>query len=410
MNGVEKPVQPDTAAGVTGKIVWKVAKTPAARKLVIAVVREALKDWSGDSKLKARMSATVEKVVDQVLSSEGEAANKLAGEADHAECLRPLIRELIEHIDFGEVKMAMDGSRDDITAVVRMANEEMWRYPAKVICLLSLLPVAVNMTVSATNETLKPINNLAPDLLGDVVLSLVDDIDGKNIGMLINELSELVRKIHIGSTLLGEPGKPQSANTLSRLTRETMSTVDINLLLKARTYMTEIKEILLKTFIDQLEHSPELSSEFFQNHFLSIVALIRNWSRKADAFEHLFSEEDIAREFAKGMGEIDAQEVANTISRLCSIVNRVRAVTPGVIRNTLSQAVNSVDADEVGETARWLTEDIVESLKPVASEVLPPLIRGIADLLRPDPSGGSGEIQEALAYLKSAINGKEAVI
>jgi hypothetical protein len=174
--------------------------------------------------------------------------------------------------------------------------------------------------------------------------------------------------------------------------------------------MTEIKEILLNTFIDQLEHSPELSSEFFQNHFLSIVALIRNWSRKADAFEHLFSEEDIAREFAKGMGEIDAQEVANTISRLCSIVNRVRAVTPGVIRNTLSQAVNSVDADEVGETARWLTEDIVESLKPVASEVLPPLIRGIADLLRPDPSGGSGEIQEALAYLKSAINGKEAVI
>jgi hypothetical protein len=110
------------------------------------------------------------------------------------------------------------------------------------------------------------------------------------------------------------------------------------------------------------------------------------------------------------MGEIDAQDVANTISSLCGIVNRVRAVTPGVIRNTLSQAVNSVDADEVGETVRWLTEDIVESLKPVASEILPPLIRGIADLLRPDPANGSGEIQEAVAYLKSVINGKEAVI
>ena len=52
----------------------------------------------------------------------------------------------------------------------------------------------------------------------------------------------------------------------------------------------------------------------------------------------------------------------------------------------------------------------MESLKPVASEVLPPLIRGIADLLRPDPSGGSREIEEALAYLKSAINSKEAVV
>jgi hypothetical protein len=91
-------------------------------------------------------------------------------------------------------------------------------------------------------------------------------------------------------------------------------------------------------------------------------------------------------------------------------VNRVRAVAPGIIRNTLSQAINSVDADEAGETVRWLTEDIVESLKPVASEVLPPLIRGIADLLRPDPASGSREIGEALAYLKSAINSKEAVI
>jgi hypothetical protein len=410
MNGVEKPIQTDTAAGITGKIVWKVVKTPAARKLVTSIVREALKDWSQDSKLKARMSMTVEKAVENVLSSPGEDQNKAAGDADYAESLRPVFRELIEHIDFGEIKTAVDNSRDDITAVMRMANEEMWRYPAKVICLLSMLPAAVNMTVSATNETLKPINNLAPDLLGDVVFSLVDDIDGKNIGMLINELCELVRKIHTGSTLLGEQGKPQLPNTLSRLTCETMSTIDINLLLKARTLLAEIKEVSLKALIDQLEQSPELSSELFQNHFLSMVAFIRNWSRKADAFERVFSDEDIAREFAKGMGEIDAQDVAKTISSLCGIVNRVRAVTPGVIRNTLSQAVNSVDADEVGETVRWLTEDIVESLKPVASEVLPPLIRGIADLLKPDPANGSGEIQEAVAYLKSVINGKEAVI
>jgi hypothetical protein len=410
MNCVEKPVQTDTAADLTGKIVWKVAKTPAARKLVIAVVREALKDWSGVSKLKARMSATVEQVVDQVLSSKAEVPDKIVGDVDYAESLRPLIRELIEHIDFGEIKESADFHKDNIASVVKMANEEMWRYPAKVICLLSLLPAVMNMTVSATNETLKPINNLAPDLLGDVVFSLVDDIDGKNIGRLINELSELVRKIHTGSTLLGEQGKPQLLNTLSRLTRETMSMVDINLLLKARTLLSEIKEVSLKAFIDQLEQSPQLSSELFQNHFLSMVAFIRNWSRKADAFERVFSDEDIAREFAKGMGEIDAQDVANTVSRLCGIVNRVRTVTPGIIRNTLSQAINSVDADEAGETVRWLTEDIVESLKPVASEMLPPLIRGIADLLRPDPAGGSREIDEALAYLRSAINSKEAVI
>jgi hypothetical protein len=410
MKCVEKPVQPDTVADMTGMVVWKIVKTPAVRTLVMSVVHAALKDWSGDSKLKMRMSANVEKIVDKVLSSKGEDEKKIAGDLDYAEILRPGFRELIEHIDFGEIKESVDGSREDVTAIVRMANEEMWRYPAKVVCLLSLLPAAANMTVSAIKETLTPINTLAPDLLADVVLSLVDDIDGKNIGMLINELSELVRKLHTGSLLLGEPGKPQSANTLSRLTRETMSTIDINLLLKARTFMTEIKEISQQSFIDLLEQSPELSREFFQSHFVSMIASIRKWSRKADAFERLFSDEDIAFEFAKGMGEIDAQEVANTISRLCGILNRVRSATPGIIRNTLSQAINSVDANEVGETVRWFTEDVVESLKPVASEVLPPLIRGIADLLRPDAASVSVEIEEALAYLKSAINSKEAVV
>ncbi len=112
MKCVEKPVQPDTAADMTGKIVWKVVKTPAARKLVIAIVHEALKDWSGDSKLKARMSANVEKIVDQVSVLESETPNKIAGDVDYAENLRPLFRELIEHIDFGEIKKPRTSHQD----------------------------------------------------------------------------------------------------------------------------------------------------------------------------------------------------------------------------------------------------------------------------------------------------------
>jgi len=391
MSDVEKQVQTDPTAKVLGEIIWRVAKTPPAKSLVMSVVRAALKDWSGDSRFREHISANVEKTIDHVLSM-GREESRIAEDASYAESLRPIVRELVEKIDFGEIKEAADFHQENIAAAVMMINEELWRYPAKVICLLSLVPAVVNMGVSTAKESLVPINKLAPDLLADVVFSLVDNIDGKNIGRLINELAELVRKIHTGSTLLGEPGKPQLPNTLSRLTGETMSTVDINLLLKVRKLLAEIKEVSLKAFIDQLDQSPELSREFFQDHFLSVVAFIRNWSRKADAFERLFSEEDIAREFARGMGEIDAQEVANTISMLCGIVNRVRAVTPGVIKNTLSQAINAVDADEAGETVRWLTEDIVESLKPVASEVLPPVIRGIADLLRPEPGNGSAEI------------------
>jgi hypothetical protein len=270
--------------------------------------------------------------------------------------------------------------------------------------------VAVNLTTTALKETLAPINSMAPDLLADVLLSLVKDIDGKKIGGLVNELSELVRKIHTGSALLGDPGKPQLPAVVSRLTEETISAIDIKLLLKARALLAEIRELSFQSLLGQLEKSPELAHEFFQGHFTSMIAFIHVLSRKANALEGLFSDEDFAREFTSGMGALDAQEFADTVSRLCAMVNRVRSINPGVIRNTLSQTIGSLDAFEVGETVRWLAEDIVESLKPVASEILPPVIRGIADLLRPEPSGDSSEIREAIDYFKNSLNRKEAVI
>ncbi|MCU0847513.1 MAG: hypothetical protein MUD12_06460 [Spirochaetes bacterium] len=337
-------------------------------------------------------------------------STRTAGQASVSGKSRENFHGFIEAVDFGEIKEAVDGSEENFTAMVKMANEEMWRYPAKMICLLSLLPAAVNMSVSAIKETLKPINSMAPDLLGDVVLSLADDINGKNIGMLINELSELVRKIHTGSALLGEPGKPQLPNTLSRLAKETMSTVDISLLLKSGTLLAEIKEQTQQAFMELLEQSPQLSQEYFKSRFTSIITYIRKWSRKTDAFERLFSDEDIAREFSSGMSGIDAQELADTINRLCGILNRVHEVHPGLILNTLSQTINSLDPYEVGESVRWFTTDVVESVKPVASEILPPVIRGIADLIRHDPAGGSEEIQDALDYLKSALNSREAKV
>ena len=65
MKIVEKSTQPDNATDLTGSLVWQTVKTPMVRKLVTAVVHEVLKDWSGDSKLKARMSSSIEDVVNK---------------------------------------------------------------------------------------------------------------------------------------------------------------------------------------------------------------------------------------------------------------------------------------------------------------------------------------------------------
>ncbi|HQL83122.1 MAG TPA: hypothetical protein PK307_13035, partial [Spirochaetota bacterium] len=186
--------------------------------------------------------------------------------------------------------------------------------------------------------------------------------------------------------------------------------VDVNLLLKARALLAEIRELTLVTLINLLGHNPVLAREFFQGHFTALVRVMRSWSHKADAFETLFTDDEIAEEFARGMREIDAQQLADTVSRLSALFNKVRKRTPGIIRTTLTQIMNSLDADEIGETARWLTNDVVRSIKPVAAEVLPPIIRGAAELLSPDQYDDPGELEDALALLRKTLLGKEVAI
>ncbi len=322
--------------------------------------------------------------------------------------LRSKIVEFIENTDFGELKEALDGSLEDVTAFVKTINEELWKYPAKFVCILSAIPALMNMIVSSARETVVPINRLAPDLLTDVVLSLLGSIDGKNVGRLVNEFCELVRKIYTGSALLGDPGKPAFPGMVAKLAGETLGAMDIKLMLKARDLLGEIKEMSLLAFMSIGEQSPELARDLFRSHFRSLAAFFRRWSHKADAFENLFSDDDVAEEFALGMGEIDAQEVAVTVSRMCGIFNRVREKTPGIIRNTVAQTVSSLDSREVAETARWFTADMVEALKPLAPEILPPVIRGIADIIKLE--GESDEMKDAMDYLRSVLTGKEAAI
>jgi hypothetical protein len=143
MKSVEKSSHPDNTADLTGSIVWKTVKTPMVRKLVTAVVHEALKDWSGDSKLKARMSSSIEEVVNKVLSSPIEVEDKFG--VDLGKLLTSFARETNEELkkglkviddprktaindfivntDFGEIKEMVDRSEGHVIQNLDVAIE-----------------------------------------------------------------------------------------------------------------------------------------------------------------------------------------------------------------------------------------------------------------------------------------------
>ncbi len=324
-----------------------------------------------------------------------------------AERLRPGFRAWAASVDFGEIKTTADSIAESTAAFLDMLNEEMWQYPTKMVCLFSLLPAAVNATVQALTASLGPINRLAPDLVADVLLSLVRDVKGEEIARLVNAACEAFRRVHTGSVLIGENGKPQLPADLSTLVGDVLRSVDIELVLKVQSLLAETEESTRDALLVLLEEQPALVREMVATHFRRRASGFRRLARATDVLERALTDDDIAATVTKGLGEIDAQELADTLNRLLAIANRVRDASPNALRAVLAQVFGALDEREAGETVRWVVADLVAALKPVAHQVLPPVIKGLADLLAAE-SAGDGELSAAVDALRAALTPKEA--
>ncbi|HDP79892.1 MAG TPA: hypothetical protein ENN21_03510 [Spirochaetes bacterium] len=317
------------------------------------------------------------------------------------ERLRPLFRAWIEATDFGALRDAADTAPDTAAACARVCWEELWRYPAKVICLLSSLPVLAHASIEAALETLRPLNRLAPDLLADVVFSLLKDLDGARAARLANEFNEVMRKINTGSVLLGDEGRPAGPAEFSRLAAEFIGAFDGELYRKARAMTAETLETAEAMAVKNLEGRPDLIEELVLERFRKTGRLRGRAGRLGKLMDRGFDDAGLARLFGRGFEEAGPEEWAAALSRLCSLLNRARRASPGFAGAVFEQFISSLDEDELRETLEWCVEDIVGVLKPSASVFLPPIIRGLAELIADD--GQDGEMREALALLRDAL-------
>jgi flagellar motility protein MotE (MotC chaperone) len=323
-----------------------------------------------------------------------------------AERLRPGFRAWVGNVDFGELKTTVDSMAENTAAFAGMLNEEMWQYPTKMVCLLSMLPVVVNATIQALTASLGPINRLAPDLVADVLLSLLRDVKAEEVGRLVNAACEVFRRVHTGSVLIGENGKPQMPADLSTLAGDALRSVDIELLLKTRALLADTGESTQSALLALLEAQPALVREMIAARFRRRASGFRRLARATDVLERALTDDDIAAGVTNGLNEIDAQEVADTLNRLLAIANRVHDASPDALRVVLTQIISGLDEREAGETVRWVVADLVAALKPVAREVLPPVIKGLADLLASE-AAGDGELHSAVDALRAALSPKE---
>ena len=316
-----------------------------------------------------------------------------------AKNLAPGFQKWIESVDFAELKEMTENSATDVRAFVIMANSVMWQYPTKVVLLFSLLPTIVNMLSDALDISVGCLNDLPPDLLTDVVLSLLNEIDARPITGLINELTELVRKIHTGSALLGEPGIPQLPNVLSKKIEEFYDQADPVILWKAKIALAETKATLGVSIAEAENARPNFKHlSMIKRPEISNIR-IKALNQKLAAWEYV-DDEDLAKSMTQHLAAYDIQELAEVVNNTLQIINRLGDENQDILSGLVAQFADAVDDYELSEAAKKIF-NAGNAIQPLARSVVPGLVTWICNVIQPADDAYEDDAEQARKALAS---------
>ncbi len=319
-----------------------------------------------------------------------------------AQRMAPGIKALVANLDFGEMEEAAIKARPEAEALADAFNDALWEYPAKFVCLGGLLPAFTNTLAGSVTRMISRANTMSPELITEVLLSLLKDVDGKAVGQLVNQFTELARKIHTGSALLGPPGLPEFTATLTQKLMEIGVEIDPNLLWKARQAMAEVAEARVKARTELLRARPDLLKARLAEQHKVRNAFIRARRVNVSLLDEL-DDPDLAEAVAEGAVKIDAQEVAETVNLWCAVLNRAREQRPDFVANMLFHFANSSDTGEIQRTVKWLADDLARALRPLARAVLPAVISTVAGWLSREDDESAGEVADCLAAWRNLL-------
>ncbi|GAB6095444.1 hypothetical protein JCM14469_16960 [Desulfatiferula olefinivorans] len=326
-----------------------------------------------------------------------------------SEKLAPALIRRMEELDFGEIRDFLDLSAGDIGILVKTSMDTLYRYPSKLVLGLSFIADIVNSATFVSAEFLAMTNKISPDLLTDVVLSIFRKVDGKKTARLLNQVSEIVRKLHTGSALLGDPGTSRLPADLIRFLEDFLSVFDGELMWKAKVAFEEEKEIVARVFYQVMKENPERLERRIIRYSSLKNAQIRALLHHMSAMTRL-PEKDVADAAEKGLTAVETQDLAEVVNLLFLFINKISDLKPDLIPGLVTSFVDALDLYEVSDGLSLFFETVGEALMPLERVLVPKAVKHLCAVLEPQDDDYEQEAAEARAMLRTLLLGDEEVV
>jgi hypothetical protein len=418
------PDNKDELAQVSARIITEIIRASGTKTLLAEVVKDLISSWANKGGIRARIAPGANWIVSKLLRQGKKGNNKgisadvgrfltvcakkvnaahAANTACHIGTRGDAIHSFLKNTDFGEIREMVEGSDPYVLKTLEAFNEQLWKYPAKVGTLVATIIPLMNTFIKASREILVPIEKkIGPDLLADIILSIVKGINGADTAKLINSVREVIRRVHTGSLLLGKGGKPLFQIYLTDLLHDCLPEMDPELAKKIRIIFAQDREAIANAVAEALIDNPEITLSYLASLGSVKTSDIKAQSRKLGVIEEI-DPDSLKSAVSESMSDLDTYEIAGLVNTVCRVVNRIHDAKPDIVSNALSGVVDSVDSEEVKRTLQWLVPDVVAAIKPLATTVMPQLIKSLSELISPDEGYASPEHKVAMESLRTAL-------
>jgi len=326
-----------------------------------------------------------------------------------SEKLAPALVRRMEELDFGEIRAFLDLSAGDMKTLVTAAVETLYKYPSKLVLGLSFIADIVNSATFTSAEFLAMTNRISPDLLTDVVFSIFRKVDGKSAARLLNQVSEIVRKLHTGSALLGDPGTTQLPIDLTKFLEDFLSVFDGELMWKAKVAFEEEKEIVARVFYQVMKENPERLERRLIRYSSLKNAQIRALLHHLSAMTQL-PEQEVADSAEKGLAAVETQDLAEVVNLFFLFINTISDLKPALVPGLVTQFVDALDLYEVNDGLELFIENVGEALIPMERVIVPKVVKHLCTVLAPRDDDYEQEAAEARNMLRALLLGEEVTV
>jgi hypothetical protein len=314
--------------------------------------------------------------------------------------LQPAISSFLKKIDFSDLKDMLTQTSSDINALSETLNAMLWKYPAKMVLLCSIIPLAGNTTCMIAKNTLKHFNEIPPDILADILISIIKEFDIKFFAQMLDEVAELARKIHTGAALIGEPGADALSQQIRISFEKLTENVDANNLFKAKQAIEKIKNSVWNAWFDSVSESEDRFSQVIKLWFDKKNQAIRQTSKITSILDDI-PDHQLPDTIGNQIHDLEMTEVAEIINQIVQLVLRLDLAAPDALHSVLFQWLESLDSDAIASLNEQLASPLMTALAPIIQKIVPHLIISFCDTIDSDD-----QLVSALKRFSEQFTGK----